>query len=117
MPKRKTVTRNKNRTNKINNTKRVKRTKSKSKTKTKLKSKSKTKSFKKDKCAPKKGNQFSCYDNDALDILKQAWNRKHTNNSISETTPKQIWKQLKDKNASCERESCWLSQHFINEHS
>lgn len=118
MPKRKTVIRSKN---KIKKTKRVKRTKTKSKQKTEKKSKQKSKqnskTFKKDRCAPKKGNQFSCYDNDALDILKQAWNRKHTNNLISETTPKQIWKQLKDKNASCERESCWLSQPFMNEHS
>lgn len=66
------------------------------------------------KCAPKaKGqkNNFSCYANDSLVLLRNKWNARHADDPIASTEPKEIHLQLKKKMQSvCNKESCWLKQ-------
>ena len=69
----------------------------------------------KDKCSPLKKNSYSCYDKIAINILKDAWNKKNPENKIKSKTTKKIWEQLRNKNHACNRESCWLDQSFFND--
>lgn len=83
----------------------------------------KTKKFKLLKCAPKKKNKFdsnndneySCFKNDILFILKENWN---SNNSkkIESNNPKEIWNFLKkNMGQKCYNELCWLKNKDVSE--
>lgn len=75
--------------------------------------------FIKDSCAvsstPNKqeGLGYTCYDEEALNKLKDLWNARHPDDKITSTTPREIWKHLKTQMKNvCYRESCWLEQSF-----
>ena len=71
--------------------------------------------YKKVKCGPNpNSNDFSCYSNNALFKMKNAWNLRHVRDKILTNDPKEIWDELKVKMAhSCDRESCWLRSKFM----
>ena len=73
----------------------------------------KTKKFRKFNCAPGKGNNYTCYDNNSLNIIKKLWNIKHPDDKIKDKNPKQIWIKLKDKFSNiCNNEFCWMETEF-----
>lgn len=74
----------------------------------------KTSKFRKFNCAPGKNNEYTCYDNNSLNIIKNLWNIKHPDDKINDKNPKQIWLKLKDKFSNiCNNEFCWLNAEFI----
>jgi hypothetical protein len=74
----------------------------------------KTKKLKNVMCSPDiKDNNFSCYSNENLFILKKYWNENNSD-KIRTNEPKEIWKELKIKhNNDCNKESCWLQKSPI----
>ena len=47
--------------------------------------------------------------------MKFLWNNRHPYDKISTNDKKEIWDKLKDKlKTSCNKESCWLKQQFVN---
>ena len=66
-------------------------------------------------CSPNADkNDFSCFNDESLNKLKNLWNKKYPNKSINSETPKDTWSQLKDNMSHiCNKESCWLKQNFI----
>jgi len=81
--------------------------------------------FKKVLCSPAKKNnvESSCYSASELVMIKNAYNKHHSKstsgsastdprsgtNRIRATNPDQILKELRDKNAHCTTELCWLN--------
>ena len=67
-------------------------------------------------CSPKADkNNFSCFDDESLNKLKDLWNKRHPDKIISTNDSKQIWQQLKTYMSKiCNKESCWLKQNFVN---
>lgn len=68
-------------------------------------------------CSPKDKkelNDFSCYKNGDLHKLRNLWNSRHPDHLIQTNTPSEIHHKLslfmKD---SCNKESCWLKQNFV----
>jgi len=68
-------------------------------------------------CSPKDKkelNDFSCYKNGDLHKLRNLWNSRHPDHLIQTNTPSEIHYKLslfmKD---SCNKESCWLKQNFV----
>jgi hypothetical protein len=57
--------------------------------------------------APIKG---SCFTADALQILKTSYNKHNKENPIINTHPRDIWKELKGRLSTCNKEDCWLSE-------
>ena len=113
--------RRKRRTRKWKGGRAVKKTKNK-KLKNKRKTQNKTKkiSFKKDSCAPVKSKdeimKYTCYTKDALKKMRSLWNARHPDVKIKTNSPKKIWEQLKKNMASsCDRESCWLNQKWLDQ--
>lgn len=71
-----------------------------------------------ERCAPRTKHEdklsFTCYSPDALHTIKKLWNARHPDNIITSNDSEIIWNTLKkNMNNTCERESCWLRQHFI----
>lgn len=77
----------------------------------------KRKSDENPRCSPMpKDNDFSCYSNGVLFKLRDRWNITYPKQAITSNEPKEIWTALKDHmSKSCEKESCWLKQHFLTE--
>jgi hypothetical protein len=50
----------------------------------------------------------SCLTNDALQKLKNSYNREHSTRKITSTQPKMIWSDLKARMTKCKKEDCWL---------
>jgi len=104
----------------ITKIRKYKKTKKRITTLRKYNKNSKSKTFKNLNCSPNLNkneiNNFSCYTNSNILILKNLWNKKNKNNKITEKNPLKIWIQLK-KNMEdlCNKESCWLKQDFIKE--
>ena len=83
----------------------------------------KTRKFKILKCAPKKKNifdenndqEYSCFKNNILFVLKENWNSNNLK-KIETNDPKKIWKFFK-KNMSnkCYNELCWLKNTNIGQ--
>ena len=75
--------------------------------------------FIKERCSPKNDNEtleFSCYTTEALNRLKEIWNKRHPDSMITSKEPKQIWNALRySMNNSCNKESCWLKHKCIKE--
>lgn len=73
------------------------------------------KTTKKPTCSLNRTDSFSCYDNNTLIKLKTFWNARHPDNKIKTNNPKEIWNNLKERlSSSCNSESCWLRQKFLN---
>jgi hypothetical protein len=74
----------------------------------------KTFNFKKLRCSPKtkkEYNNFTCYTNDSLYILRDKWNKKHPNKLIKTNDSKEIHTSLSSYlNNVCKTEACWLKQ-------
>lgn len=70
--------------------------------------------LKKLKCSPLSDNNFSCYSDKSLHIIKKYWNMKHPDCTIHDTDSKKIWEKLKSFLGNvCDTEKCWLNQKFI----
>lgn len=54
-------------------------------------------------------NTNTCFTPDVLDTIKKAYNKKHSENQITETDPTRVWWQLKER-LDCPKEECWLEQ-------
>ena len=49
-------------------------------------------------CSPTNTNKsYTCYSDKSLERLRELWNAKHPDNKITESTSKEIWKELKKK--------------------
>jgi hypothetical protein len=71
------------------------------------------KTLKRRTCNPaiKKTMDHSCFTKKALNILKHAYNQKHSPaQQIHSKSPKEIWKQLNQKIPQCDQETCWLQE-------
>lgn len=62
------------------------------------------------KVAGKTVSEDSCYTNDALLKIKDAYNKKNASNPILATDPSTIFSELKTRLAKCEKEDCWLKE-------
>ena len=71
--------------------------------------------YKKIQCSPDNNeNNYTCYNNDNLEKMKQLWNARHPSKLISSNDTREIWSQLKENiGSSCNKESCWLKQKFM----
>lgn len=64
--------------------------------------------FKKLNCHPKnKTKKFTCYEDNELIMIKDAWNQLYPNNKIYSTQLVDIWNELVIKFTSCIDEKCW----------
>ena len=72
--------------------------------------------LKKLNCSPKPKseiNSFSCYSNQSLFKLRDLWNARHPDITITTNLPKDIHYQLSEKfSKMCNKESCWLKQKY-----
>lgn len=72
------------------------------------------KTFKKINCSPEVDeliiNKDSCYTNDIIIQVRDAYNNGHINNKITATDPNIIWNELKTRLSTCSREDCWLDE-------
>ena len=73
--------------------------------------------LKKINCSPKpknKLNDFTCYTNDDLIILRDRWNARHPDSKIISNSPKEIHRKISEnlKNI-CNNEACWLKQKSV----
>jgi hypothetical protein len=77
------------------------------------------KTLKKLNCSPEVDeliiNKDSCYTNDIIIQVRDAYNNGHANNKITATDPNNIWNELKTRLSTCNREDCWLDE--IKDHS
>jgi hypothetical protein len=70
-----------------------------------------TKKFERLKCGPVQENYFTCYDNDTLHKLRDAWNVRNSDARIETNDPKEIWTELKQRfSEACHNEACWMKQ-------
>jgi hypothetical protein len=71
--------------------------------------------YKKIQCSPDNNeNNYTCYNNDNLEKMKQLWNARHPSKLITSNDTREIWDQLKENiGSSCNKESCWLKQKFM----
>jgi Ulp1 family protease len=66
-------------------------------------------------CSPNpKKKDFSCFSDESIHQLRDMWNARHPDTSISSNDSREIWTTLKEnlKNV-CNKESCWLRQNFV----
>ena len=81
--------------------------------------KSRRKKFVKAQCSPLVKNSsekrpFTCYTTEQLHKMRDLWNARHPDARIQHTESKKIWEKLRENMGdSCNRESCWLSQKFM----
>ena len=72
------------------------------------------KTIKKMNCSPMVDNKSpvkgSCFTGDVLKLLKQSYNKHHTENPILSDNPIKIWTELKEKLKKCDKEDCWLEE-------
>ena len=79
----------------------------------------KSNEFKDVTCAPSAQetaqNDFSCYSSESIEKLKSLWNKRHSDQKITDTDARAIWTKLKNnmKNV-CHTEACWLRQSFAS---
>ena len=74
-----------------------------------LRSKPKNKTFKMN-CHPNNKNKIhknTCYSEDALLKIRDAYNTTHTN-KIKTKNPKKIYNVLRKRLDHCEKEDCWM---------
>ena len=69
-------------------------------------------------CSPLSNNTFTCYNNDTLMTLRDAWDKRHPDDKITDTSPIKIWEHFKDRfNNVCSKEKCWIRSIFPNGNS
>jgi len=69
--------------------------------------------WKSDKCAAGE-EKSTCYSDEALIKIRNAWNKRHPDAKILTNDPRIIWSNLKFyMRNTCKRESCWLRQSFM----
>jgi len=74
----------------------------------------KHKTYKLMSCAPivigKRVIKNSCYTSNAIEKIKQGYNRQYPDKQITETDPETVWKILKERLTECKNqtEECWL---------
>lgn len=68
-------------------------------------------------CSPTHDTKsYTCYSDKSLLRLRNLWNGRHPDKKIIATTPKEIWKKLKDNiGGACSTEKCWLQQEFLKD--
>ena len=72
--------------------------------------------FERLKCGPVQENYFTCYDNDTLHELRDAWNLRNPSHRIETNDPKEIWRDLKNRfSGVCRNEACWMKKLVGNE--
>lgn len=72
--------------------------------------------FERLKCGPVQENYFTCYDNDTLHELRDAWNVRNPSHRIETNDPKEIWRDLKNRFSEvCRNEACWMKKLVGNE--
>lgn len=75
------------------------------------------KNIKKNVCSPvkKEKNSYTCYTSENLEKIKNLWNARHPDRTITSNDAREIWENLKEnmKNV-CSSEKCWLNQKFID---
>lgn len=55
----------------------------------------------------------TCYDDNTILKIKDLWNKRHPDDTITSSGKKSIWKSLKHKMSSlCDNEICWLKKTF-----
>lgn len=65
-------------------------------------------------CSPLGDNNYTCYTDKSLQMMKKLWNEKHEDCPIEDNDSKVIWNKLKGFMGDvCNTESCWLKQNFI----
>ena len=77
------------------------------------------KSSKKINCSPivkgKTVNKDTCYTQDILFKIRDAYNEGHNlEEKITTNDPNEIWNILHDRLAMCEKEDCWLRKKLTN---
>ena len=76
------------------------------------------KAFKKLQCSPKSDFDFTCYNKNSLEKLKQLWNIRHPDVKILTNNSNEIWSSLKNNmHNTCSNEKCWLKQEFMKNKS
>ena len=74
------------------------------------------KRFERLKCGPVQQNYFTCYDNNTLHKLRDAWNLRYTDDRIETNDSKEIWGALKQRFAEkCPNEACWMNKLVGNQ--
>ena len=74
----------------------------------------KKKTMKKMRCSPTSENNFTCYSNKSLTLMKELWNKRHPDAKITTNNPREIWEKLREHLSSvCSTEACWLRQKFM----
>jgi hypothetical protein len=74
------------------------------------------KKFERLKCGPVQENYFTCYDNDTLHKLRDAWNVHNSDARIETNDPKEIWSELKQRFSNmCRNEACWMKNLMGND--
>ena len=66
-------------------------------------------------CSPtRRLNRYTCYTDGNLERMKRLWNARHPDAPIKASSPKDIWKALRDNmRDACDTERCWLRQKFM----
>lgn len=88
----------------------------KEKLKNKTKYIKKNKTLKKLNCAPNPNNKkdYTCYSDKSLLKMRDLWNNRHPDKKIETENSKEIWNKLRiNMKDTCDVESCWLKQKFI----
>jgi len=52
----------------------------------------------------------TCFTEDALSKIKNAYNKNHRETAITATDPKEVWTELRQRLTTCSKEDCWLEQ-------
>jgi hypothetical protein len=72
------------------------------------------KTIKKMNCSPIVENNTpvkgSCFTSDALQLLKDSYNKYHEKDPIKSEDSVNIWKDLKERLKTCDKEDCWLGE-------
>lgn len=72
------------------------------------------KTIKKMNCSPMVDNKTpvkgSCFTPDVLQLLKKSYNKYHKDNPITSEDSVTIWKELKQRLKTCDKEDCWLGE-------
>lgn len=86
----------------------------KNKQKSKKNKRGTKRTFKKMNCNPsikdKAALKDSCFPPETLVLIKNSYNKYHPNNKVIGVNNVEIWKELKEKLYTCDKEDCWLNQ-------
>jgi hypothetical protein len=78
------------------------------------KQKKNTRKFRKMNCTPmvkgKTLNRDSCFTEPVIQQIKDSYNKHHPNNKIEAIDKNAVWRELKEKMSTCNKEDCWLEE-------